>query len=86
MVNAQHETIEEEFFWPMVRKHLPDGEALAETGADQEPAAKRLPDAVRTTKPNQADYEQMVGQPLDDLRGHPLRAGGGLAEGARARR
>jgi hypothetical protein len=39
---SQHETAEEEHFWPAVRKHLPDGDSLADQALRQEQEGKDL--------------------------------------------
>ncbi|HYY00369.1 MAG TPA: hemerythrin domain-containing protein, partial [Mycobacterium sp.] len=36
IAESQHEAIEEQFFWPMVRRALDDGDALADHAIEQE--------------------------------------------------
>ena len=32
---SKHEAVEEEYFWPAVRSHLPDGDSLADQAVEQ---------------------------------------------------
>ena len=47
---SKHETLEEMYFWPVVRDHLPDGDTLADeaTGQEQE-ARKYWPSSTSST-------------------------------------
>ncbi|WP_031470666.1 hemerythrin domain-containing protein [Sciscionella sediminilitoris] len=70
IMSSAHQAIQEKYFWPLVRTALPDGKRIAETAIEHEYSTKRLLDEVRTTKPGQADYAQLVDQLLRDLRAH----------------
>lgn len=70
MAQSRHEAVEEEYFWPLVRKAVPDGERLAGRGVDQEAAAKYLLDALEKTGANQPDYDAMVERLVHDGREH----------------
>ena len=37
---SKHEALEEMYFWPVVRDHLPDGDTLADQATGQEQEAK----------------------------------------------
>ena len=39
---SRHEAVEEEYFWPAVRDHVPDGARLAEHAVAQEQTAKHV--------------------------------------------
>ena len=39
---SKHEALEEMYFWPVVRDHLPDGDTLADQAAGQEQEAKEV--------------------------------------------
>ncbi|WP_433634665.1 hemerythrin domain-containing protein [Nocardia sp. CA-120079] len=46
---SQHEAVEEQFFWPAVRRTLAEGDKLADTAIQQEDLARWLrPDHIRT--------------------------------------
>src|SRR5262245_66050253 len=42
MESSRHEAAEEEFFWPVVRQRVPNGDKLAEHGISQETEAKKV--------------------------------------------
>ncbi|MGV9614782.1 hemerythrin domain-containing protein [Nocardia xishanensis] len=39
---SQHDAVEEQFFWPAVRRALPDGDELADRALAEEDSAKQL--------------------------------------------
>lgn len=43
---SKHEAVEEEFFWPAVREHVPGGDALADEAIEQEQRSKTLLDEL----------------------------------------
>lgn len=55
-----HEAVEEEFFWPVVRQRLPDGEGLAATAIGQETEAKRLLAAVDGMPSDRHEFPALV--------------------------
>jgi hypothetical protein len=70
IAESRHEAVEEQYFWPMVRKEVPRGEQLAGAGVDQEAAAKYLLDALEKTGANQPDFDAMVERLVHDGREH----------------
>lgn len=70
MAESQHEAVEEQYFWPMVRQEVPGGEALADRATDQESAAKHLLDAMDKAGPDQSDLDEMVERLLHEGRKH----------------
>jgi hemerythrin superfamily protein len=60
IAESQHEAIEEEFFWPAVRKALDDGDALADKAIDQEQAGKKLLQRLEDGKPGDPDYHDAL--------------------------
>ncbi|GAB2982499.1 hemerythrin domain-containing protein [Amycolatopsis acidiphila] len=70
IAESQHEAVEEQYFWPMVRKEVPGGEGLAGPAVDQEAAAKYLLDALDKAAANQSDFDEMVERLLHDGRKH----------------
>jgi hemerythrin-like domain-containing protein len=70
IAESQHEAVEEQFFWPMVRNSLPDGEALADHAVGQEDAAKQVLHALNNASPDQSDFEDMLARIIADGREH----------------
>lgn len=70
IAESQHEAVEEQYFWPMVRDSLPDGAELAQHAVDQEDAAKQVLDALDKADPAQSDFEPMLRRIIDDGREH----------------
>lgn len=70
IAESRHEAVEEEYFWPMVRKEVPDGDRLAGPGIDQEAAAKYLLEAMERTAAYHPDFDAMVERLLHDGREH----------------
>lgn len=60
IAESQHEAIEEQFFWPAVRKALDDGDALADKAVEQEQEGKRLLAQLDHAKPGQPEYQQAL--------------------------
>ncbi|BBZ44309.1 hemerythrin domain-containing protein [Mycobacterium parmense] len=60
IAESQHEAIEEQFFWPAVRRALEDGDALADTAIAQEQEGKRLLQQLEDTRPGQPEYQRAL--------------------------
>jgi hemerythrin-like domain-containing protein len=60
IAESQHEAIEEEFFWPAVRKALDNGDDLADEAIAQEEAGKKLLQRLNDGKPGDADYHDAL--------------------------
>jgi hemerythrin-like domain-containing protein len=60
IAESQHEAIEEQFFWPAVRKAIENGDALADKAIDQEQAGKKLLQRLEDGKPGEADYHEAL--------------------------
>lgn len=58
IAESQHEAIEQQFFWPAVRKAV--GDALADTAIEQEQAGKQLLQRLEDGKPGEPDYHQAL--------------------------
>ncbi|PXY27747.1 hemerythrin domain-containing protein [Prauserella muralis] len=70
IAESQHEAIEEQFFWPMVRDSVPGGQELAAQATEQEAEAKKLLDALDKAAPTQPEFEQLLGRVIADGREH----------------
>jgi hemerythrin-like domain-containing protein len=70
IAESQHEAIEEQLFWPAVRKALDDGDALAEHAVQQEAAAKHLLQRLEDGSPGDADYQDALAEFVSAAREH----------------
>ncbi|MFF3228177.1 hemerythrin domain-containing protein [Nocardia suismassiliense] len=60
MAASQHEVVEEQFFWPAVRRTLPDGNELADQAIAQEEAAKELLQQIEKSAVGSAEFEEAL--------------------------
>jgi hemerythrin-like domain-containing protein len=60
IAESQHEAIEEQFFWPAVRKALDDGDTLADKAIEQEQEGKKLLAQLEHADPGQPEYQQAL--------------------------
>lgn len=60
IAEAQHEAIEEQFFWPAVRDALEDGDELADEAIGQEQAGKKLLQRLEDGNPGETDYHDAL--------------------------
>jgi hemerythrin-like domain-containing protein len=60
IAESQHEAIEEQIFWPAVRRVLEDGDALADTAIEQEQTGKRLLQRLEDGEPGDPDYQEAL--------------------------
>lgn len=58
IAESQHEAIEEQFFWPAVRRAI--GDSLADKAIEQEQAGKKLLQRLEDGKPGDADYHEAL--------------------------
>jgi hemerythrin-like domain-containing protein len=68
--SSKHEAAEEEYFWPVVRDRLPDGDQLADHGIDQETDAKNLLVWLEKLSPGQAEFEGLLSKYIPAAREH----------------
>jgi hemerythrin-like domain-containing protein len=67
---SAHEAAEEEYFWPAVRKALPDGDALADGALAQEQEGKETLVALGKLEPDTEEFDSLVEQLILQLRKH----------------
>jgi hemerythrin-like domain-containing protein len=67
---SEHETIEEEHFWPMVRRAVPDGDQYADQALQQEQAGKDALTELGRLDPNTREFDELVEQLVAQLREH----------------
>jgi hemerythrin-like domain-containing protein len=59
---SRHEAVEEMYFWPAVRKHLTDGNDLANQAQDQEQEGKVVLDRLDKLAPADEEFEDQLAQ------------------------
>lgn len=67
---SQHEAVEEQFFWPAVRRALPDGDELADRALAQEDAGKQLLQRIESAKAGSREFEQALTEFIGAIREH----------------
>lgn len=67
---SQHEAVEEQFFWPAVRKTLPEGDELADHGLEQEESGKELLQQIEDSEAGSPEFEQALTDFLAAMREH----------------
>ncbi|MEA2484604.1 MAG: hypothetical protein QOC55_2551 [Thermoleophilaceae bacterium] len=60
IAESQHEAIEEQWFWPAVRRALDDGDTLADRAIQQEQDGKKLLQQLKDSKPGQPQYHEAL--------------------------
>lgn len=60
IAESQHEGIEEQFFWPMVREKLDNGDELADHAVEQEQEGKKLLEILRNNAPGDVEYHEAL--------------------------
>jgi hemerythrin-like domain-containing protein len=58
IAESQHEAIEEQLFWPAVRRAI--GDSVADKAIEQEQAGKKLLQRLEDGKPGDADYHEAL--------------------------
>jgi hemerythrin-like domain-containing protein len=67
---SEHETIEEEHFWPMVRSAVPDGDQYADQALQQEQEGKDTLTELGRLAPDSREFDELVEQLVAQLRKH----------------
>lgn len=67
---SQHESAEEELFWPAVRKALPDGDGLADGALAQEQEGNETLTALGKLEPDTDEFDSLVEQLEAQCRKH----------------
>jgi hypothetical protein len=57
---SRHEAIEEMYFWPAVRDHLPNGDELADTAISQEEEGKEILDQLDKLDAGTPEFEKLL--------------------------
>jgi hemerythrin-like domain-containing protein len=59
---SRHEAVEEMYFWPAVREHLPNGDELADTAIGQEDEGKEVLDELGKLDAGDPEFERLLAQ------------------------
>lgn len=70
MDSSAHEAAEEQYFWPAVRKRLPDGNGLASQAIEQESLAKRVLNELAKLGSRDPEFDALVDTIIPACRGH----------------
>ncbi len=67
---SKHEALEEMYFWPVVRDHLPNGDALADRATGQEQDAKEVLAQLDKLDATDGEFEKLLAKFIVDAREH----------------
>ncbi|MEU1993905.1 hemerythrin domain-containing protein [Nocardia gamkensis] len=70
IAESQHEAIEEQFFWPEVRRTVPDGDELADRAIGQEDGAKKLLQQLKNSHAGSSEFEEALTRFIPAARAH----------------
>jgi hemerythrin-like domain-containing protein len=67
---SKHEALEEMYFWPAVRDHLPNGDMLADEATGQEQEAKEVLAKLDKLDAGDTEFEKLLGTFIGAAREH----------------
>jgi len=67
---AQHETAEEQYFWPAVRALGPEGDRIADEAIEQETTGESAMDTLDKLRPEDEEFETVLSTLISDARAH----------------
>lgn len=70
VAESRHEAIEEQWFWPAVRKALDDGDQLADAAIAQETSGKKLLQTLLDNEPGDSSYHNALTEFVAAAREH----------------
>jgi Hemerythrin HHE cation binding domain len=68
--SSKHEAVEEQYFWPTVREHLPDGAELADQAIAQEQAAREKLALLDKLDADSDQFDQLIAEFIPVARAH----------------
>lgn len=68
--SSGHEAAEEEYFWPAVRKHVSDGDYLADKAIGQESEAKQVLNRLDKLEASDPEFDKLVAEFIPAAREH----------------
>ena len=67
---SKHEAVEEMYFWPAVRKLVPDGDKLADKATGQEQEGKRILSKLDKLDSGSPEFDMLLGEFIQAARDH----------------
>jgi hemerythrin-like domain-containing protein len=67
---SKHEAVEQEYFWPVVREKVADGDRLADHAIEQEQQGKYVLDDLIGMSADSDEFEELVATFIEDGREH----------------
>ncbi|MBV9446479.1 MAG: hemerythrin domain-containing protein [Streptosporangiaceae bacterium] len=67
---SRHEAVEEMYFWPAVREHVPDGDQLADEAIEQEQEGKEVLNSLDKLNASDLEFENLLGKFAEAAREH----------------
>jgi hemerythrin-like domain-containing protein len=67
---SKHEAVEEMYFWPAVREHLPNGDQLADTAIAQEQEGKEVLNKLDKLDADSPEFEKLLAEFISAGREH----------------
>ncbi|MFD9893482.1 hemerythrin domain-containing protein [Amycolatopsis sp. NPDC059027] len=67
---VRHSVAEEQFMYPAARKHLPDGDELADHELAEHAEAESVMKELESKKPDDPRFEELLGKLIADIRHH----------------
>ncbi|HEX3491841.1 MAG TPA: hemerythrin domain-containing protein [Streptosporangiaceae bacterium] len=68
--SSKHEAAEEQYFWPIVRKEVADGDQLADQAIAQEQEAKEVLARLDKLSSDNDEFDQLIGEFIPAARAH----------------
>lgn len=68
--SSSHEAAEEQYFWPVVRERLPDGNSLADEAIEQETVAKQILNELDKLAGPQHEFDALIDTFIPACRAH----------------
>lgn len=68
--HSQHESAEQEYFWPAVRELMANGAQLAEQGVRQEKSAQQTMADLRNIDPQEQKFEELLRTAAQEIKAH----------------
>jgi hemerythrin superfamily protein len=66
----RHSVAEEEYLYPAVREHLPDGDAIADREIEDHAKAEQIMKDLESCEAGDAEFDRLIGQLMSEIRSH----------------
>ena len=67
---VRHSVAEEEYLYPAVRKHLADGDAIADREIEDHSKAEQIMKDLESCEAGDAEFDRLVGELMTEIRSH----------------